>query len=299
MPRASTRKPKVKSETGGGKAPRRKLPAEKSPGTPAVESPARSTARSKPPAPEPSGSASLQPPSTPVELAEEPKVEQPRMEERRGPQRDKIATSLNIAKLQAMQMSELNHMAKELGVENFGTMRKHEVIFHILQKNAERAGVLFSEGVLEVLPEGFGFLRSQSFNYLPCPEDIYVSPSQIRRFDLQTGNLIAGQIRPPKEKEKFFALLKVEAVDGEDPDKAKEKTHFDNLTPLFPNKRFILETAAGRIEHARARSRLPHRQRHARPHRRAAAHGQNGVDAENRQRDSQKQSGDVPVHPAD
>ena len=138
-------------------------------------------------------------------------------------------------------------MAKELGVENFGTMRKHEVIFHILQKNAERAGVLFSEGVLEVLPEGFGFLRSQSFNYLPCPEDIYVSPSQIRRFDLQTGNLIAGQIRPPKEKEKFFALLKVEAVDGEDPDKAKDKTHFDNLTPLFPNKRFILETAADEL----------------------------------------------------
>jgi transcription termination factor Rho len=162
--------------------------------------------------------------------------------------KDRIApTSINIAKLQAMSMSELNQMARELQVENFGTMRKHEVIFHILQKNAERAGVLFSEGVLEVLPEGFGFLRSQSFNYLPCPEDIYVSPSQIRRFDLQTGNLIAGQIRPPKEKERFFALLKVEAVDQEDPDKAKDKTHFDNLTPLFPNKRFILETAADEL----------------------------------------------------
>src|ERR1039458_4427848 len=152
------------------------------------------------------------------------------------------ATPVNIAKLQAMSMPELNQMARELGVENFGTMRKHEVIFHILQKNAERAGVLFSEGVLEILAEGFGFLRSQSFNYLPCPEDIYVSPSQIRRFDLQTGNLIAGQIRPPKEKERFFALLKVEAVDQEDPDKAKDKTLFDNLTPLFPNRRFILET---------------------------------------------------------
>src|SRR5689334_15784961 len=152
------------------------------------------------------------------------------------------AMTINIAKLQAMSMTELNHMAKDMGIENFGTMRKHEVIFHILQKNAERSGVLFSEGVLEVLSEGFGFLRSQSFNYLPCPEDIYVSPSQIRRFDLQTGNLIAGQIRPPKDKERFFALLKVEAVGKEDPDKAKEKTHFDNLTPLFPNKRFILET---------------------------------------------------------
>ena len=249
VPRVSTRKPKTKPAAltpaeAPAEAPVEKAPAE----TPAVESPESvNGAVETAVAPEPSGSAALRPPSTPVELAEEPKVEEPRAEDRRGPQRDKIVTSLNIAKLQAMQMSELNHMAKELGVENFGTMRKHEVIFHILQKNAERAGVLFSEGVLEVLPEGFGFLRSQSFNYLPCPEDIYVSPSQIRRFDLQTGNLIAGQIRPPKEKEKFFALLKVEGVDGEDPDKAKEKTLFDNLTPLFPNRRFILETAADEL----------------------------------------------------
>ncbi len=190
-------------------------------------------------------STELRPPSAPVEPTT---AEETRHNERRGGyQRDRIATSMNIAKLQAMQMTELNAMAKEYGVENFGTMRKHEVIFHILQKNAERAGVLFSEGVIEVLPEGFGFLRSQSFNYLPCPEDIYVSPSQIRRFDLQTGNLITGQIRPPKEKEKFFALLKVEAVDGEEPDKAKDKTHFDNLTPLFPKERFILETAADEL----------------------------------------------------
>src|ERR1700722_3397988 len=187
----------------------------------------------------------LQPPSKPIEPITAD--EESKAQAERGSQRDKIASSLNIAKLQAMSMTELNAMAKELSVENFGTMRKHEVIFHILQKNAERAGVLFSEGVLEVLPEGFGFLRSQSFNYLPCPEDIYISPSQIRRFDLQTGNLIAGQIRPPKEKEKFFALLKVEGVDGEEPDKAKEKTHFDNLTPLFPNKRFLLETAADEL----------------------------------------------------
>jgi len=194
-------------------------------------------------------SGQLRPPSAPVEPTNEEPREEVRYPDRRvgGFQRDKIATSLNIAKLQAMQMSELNAMAKEYGVENFGTMRKHEVIFHILEKNAARAGVLFSEGVIEVLREGFGFLRSQSFNYLPCPEDIYVSPSQIRRFDLQTGNLITGQIRPPKEKEKFFALLKVEAVDGEEPDKAKDKTHFENLTPLFPNKRFILETAADEL----------------------------------------------------
>jgi len=193
--------------------------------------------------PKTNASSELQPPAVAVEAGDD----DGRGGERRGYQRDKIATSLNIAKLQAMSMTELNTMAKELNVENFGTMRKHEVIFHILEKNAQRAGVLFSEGVIEVLPEGFGFLRSQSFNYLPCPEDIYVSPSQIRRFDLQTGNLVAGQIRPPKEKEKFFALLKVEAVDGEEPDKAKDKTHFDNLTPLFPNKRFILETTGDEL----------------------------------------------------
>ena len=200
-----------------------------------------------PPAPRPvpppvDDDAELQPPTGPIEASIPPSPPPSAAHQPRRFERDKIAHSLNIAKLQAMQMSELNNMAKEYGVENYGTMRKHEVIFHILQKNAERAGVLFSEGVLEVLPDGYGFLRSQSFNYLSCPEDIYVSPSQIRRFDLQTGNLIAGQIRPPKEKEKFFALLKVEAVDGEEPDKAKDKTHFENLTPLFPNKRFILET---------------------------------------------------------
>jgi transcription termination factor Rho len=191
----------------------------------------------------PTSSDDLRPPSAPVEPTSVEEWRPGGGGERRGYQRDRIATSLNIARLQGMQMSELNVMAKEYGVENFGTMRKHEVIYHILERNAQRAGVLFSEGVIEVLPEGFGFMRSQSFNYLPCPEDIYVSPSQIRRFDLQTGNLIAGQIRPPKEKEKFFALLKVESVDGEEPDKAKDKTHFDNLTPLFPNKRFILESA--------------------------------------------------------
>ena len=201
----------------------------------------------------PKTSAELRPPSAPVEATDDegrPPVRPGGPVPPNGGvgyQRDKIAASLNIAKLQAMSMTELTTMAKEYAVENYGTMRKHEIIFHILERNAQRAGVLFSEGVIEVLPEGFGFLRSQSFNYLPCPEDIYVSPSQIRRFDLQTGNLVAGQIRPPKEKEKFFALLKVEAVDGEDPEKAKDKTHFDNLTPLFPNRRFLMETAADEL----------------------------------------------------
>jgi transcription termination factor Rho len=187
----------------------------------AAPAPAREPAPSPPPMPEP-------------EIVEPPKPQ---------PQPPTLAgETIKIAQLQALAMNELNQLAKKWGIENFGTMKKHEVIFEILKKNAERSGILFAEGVLEILGEGFGFLRSQSFNYLPCPEDVYVSPSQIRRFTLQTGDLVAGQIRPPKEKEKFFALLKIEAVDKEDPDKAKDKTHFDNLTPLFPNKRFILET---------------------------------------------------------
>ena len=148
---------------------------------------------------------------------------------------------INIGDLQKKDIAELNTLAKEMEVENFGTMRKHEVIFQILRKHADDKGVLIAEGVLEILPEGFGFLRSPYYNYLPCPEDVYVSPSQIRRFDLQTGDQIEGRIRPPKEKEKFFALLKVDLVGDEDPEKAKDKTHFDNLTPLFPEERFILE----------------------------------------------------------
>lgn len=150
--------------------------------------------------------------------------------------------ALNIKLLQDKGMHELNEMARGLGIENFGTLKKHELIFQILQRNARKSDIALAEGVLEVLPDGFGFLRSQTFNYLPCPEDIYVSPSQIRRFNLQTGNLVAGQIRPPKDKERFFALLQIEKVDNEDPDIAKDKTHFENLTPLFPNKRFILES---------------------------------------------------------
>jgi transcription termination factor Rho len=151
--------------------------------------------------------------------------------------------TINIAKLHAMSIPDLNAKAKELGVENFGTMKKHELVFAILQKNAERRGILFAEGVLEVMPEGYGFLRSPAFSYLACPEDVYVSPSQIRRFDLQTGDHLGGQVRPPKDKERYFALLKVESVGQEDPDKAKEKTHFENLTPLFPTKRLLLETS--------------------------------------------------------
>ena len=149
--------------------------------------------------------------------------------------------TVNMSQLQALDMPELNKMAKELEIPNYGSLQKHELIFQILQRNAEKTGVLYTEGVLEILPEGFGFLRSQSFNYLPCPEDVYVSPSQIRRFDLQTGDIISGEIRRPKDKERFFALVKVSSVGHEEPEKAKDKIHFDNLTPLFPEERFFLE----------------------------------------------------------
>lgn len=146
-----------------------------------------------------------------------------------------------------MPIAALNEVAREFSIENFGTLKRQEIIFQVLQRNLQAGGAIYTRGILEVMSEGFGFLRSPAFNYLPCPEDIYVSPSQIRRFDLQTGDDVAGQIRPPKEKEKFYALLKVEKVAGIDPDKAKEKAHFENLTPLFPNKRFILETTADEL----------------------------------------------------
>ncbi len=155
--------------------------------------------------------------------------------------------TLNLHDLQPMPIHLLADLARDFGIENYGTLKRQEIIFQIVQRNLQGGGVINTRGVLEVMPEGFGFLRSPAFNYLPCPEDIYVSPSQIRRFDLQTGDDVQGQVRPPKEKEKFYALLKVERVAGIDPDVAKEKTHFENLTPLFPNQRFILETTADEL----------------------------------------------------
>ena len=149
---------------------------------------------------------------------------------------------LDIRKLKDMKMSELSKVAREMNINGISGARKQELIFRILQRKAEKAGLIFGEGTLEILPEGFGFLRSSNYNYLPYPDDIYVSPSQIRRFDLKTGDNVGGHIRPPKEGEKYFALLKVEAVNYEDPEKCKEKIFFDNLTPLYPNQRIALET---------------------------------------------------------
>ena len=146
---------------------------------------------------------------------------------------EKIAKSerLEIAKLKEMKISELNKVAKSLNLNGTSGMKKHDLIFKILQAQAEKEGYLFGEGVLEILQDGFGFLRSPNYNYLPCPDDIYISPSQIRKFDLRTGDTVSGQIRPPKEGERYFALLKVEAVNFENPEEAKEKILFDNLTP--------------------------------------------------------------------
>ncbi len=157
------------------------------------------------------------------------------------------AELMNIADLKDKTISELGALARQFGVPGASGLRKQELIFKILEAQTEKNGVIFAEGVLEILPDGFGFLRSPDYNYLPGPDDIYVSPSQIRRFDLRTGDTVSGQVRPPKEGERYFALLKVEAVNFESPEMIKEKILFDNLTPLFPNQRFKLETTPDEI----------------------------------------------------
>ena len=154
---------------------------------------------------------------------------------------------LDIAKLKEMNIATLTQVAKDLGVVGATGMRKQELIFKILQAQTEKAGLIFSEGVLECLPDGFGFLRAPDYNYLPGPDDIYVSPSQIRKFDLRTGDTVSGQIRPPKEGERYFALIKVEAINFEPPDEARNKIFFDNLTPLYPEERLRLETGTDNI----------------------------------------------------
>ena len=155
--------------------------------------------------------------------------------------------NIDIEKLKAMNITELSKCAKGLKINGISGLKKQELIFKVLEARAEKQGLIFGQGVLETLPDGFGFLRSPKYNYLPCPDDIYISPSQIRKFNLRTGDTVSGQIRPPKEGERYFALLKVEAVNFENPDKAKDKILFDNLTPLYPNERFILETEPDEI----------------------------------------------------
>ncbi len=150
---------------------------------------------------------------------------------------------LHITDLQKMTVNDLHEVARKEGIEEYVGLTKQDLIFQILKRRINQNGLLYGEGVLEVLPDGFGFLRSPEYNYLPCPDDIYVSPSQIRRFGLRNGHVVAGQIRPPKESERYFALLRVEAINYESPEKVTEKTNFEDLTPLHPNARYYLETA--------------------------------------------------------
>jgi len=152
------------------------------------------------------------------------------------------AKPLDLSDLKEMTIQQLTALARELNVLGAAGMKKHDLIFKILQTQTEKSGFLFAEGVLETLPDGYGFLRAPESNYLPGPDDIYVSPSQIRKFDLRTGDTVSGQVRPPKEGERYFALIKVEAINFEPPEAAKDKVLFDNLTPLYPSERLRLET---------------------------------------------------------
>jgi len=155
---------------------------------------------------------------------------------------------LHITELQRMTIAELHKIAKVEKVESYTGLKKQELIFEILKKRVHQEGLMYGEGVLEILPDGFGFLRSPDYNYLPSPDDIYVSPSQIRRFGLRTGAIVSGQIRPPKEGERYFALLRVEAINYENPEILVDKVVFDDLTPLYPNRRIFLETTPEEID---------------------------------------------------
>ncbi|MBZ0198399.1 MAG: transcription termination factor Rho [Ignavibacteriaceae bacterium] len=152
---------------------------------------------------------------------------------------------MDISELKSKKIVELNAIAKDLAISGYSDLRKQELIFKILEAQTSKDGLSFSRGVLEVLPDGYGFLRSSDYNYLPSPDDIYVSPSQIKKFSLRTGDFVSGQVRPPKEGERFFALLRVEAVNGLDPEGIRERTLFDNLVPVYPTRRLMLESVPG------------------------------------------------------
>ncbi len=161
--------------------------------------------------------------------------------------RENKGKHLFLSDLQKMSVPTLCKIAEGFGIIDIGTLRRHELIFEILKANARQNGTMSGKGVLEILPDGFGFLRSPYYNYLPCPEDIYISPSQIRRFALRTGDQIEGEIRAPKDKERFFAMLRVDKINGKDPSALDHKIPFENLTPLFPNRRIILERESSEI----------------------------------------------------
>ena len=179
--------------------------------------------------------------STAAKQPEVKETEPKRPEGKKTQAKDTDTKNMDIVQMKARTMSELISAAKELGIPSVSSLRKQDLIFRILEAQTEKNGLIFGEGVLEILPEGYGFLRSPDYNYLPGSDDIYVSPSQIKRFDLRTGDVISGQVRPPKNGERYFALLRVEAVNFESPDQAKDKILFDNLIPLYPEERIQLE----------------------------------------------------------
>lgn len=152
---------------------------------------------------------------------------------------------MDISELQSKKIVDLYKIARELNLSGYSDLRKQDLIFRILAAQSKKDGLTFSKGVLEVLPDGYGFLRSSDYNYLPSPDDIYISPSQIKRFNLRTGDFVSGQVRPPKEGERFFALLRVESVNNKTPEEIRERTLFDNLTPLYPTKKIKLESSPG------------------------------------------------------
>ncbi len=182
-------------------------------------------------------------PTEPKEAAE-PAVAAP--EEQAAPPRPERITK--IAEIQRMNIDQLNNYGKTIGLKHLGSLTKSQMVFEIVKTISENPNeILYGEGVLEVLPDGFGFLRSPFYNYLPSAEDIYVSPAQIRRFDLKKGDTICGTIRPPKDKEKYFALLKVDKINNQTPEKARDRIHFENLTPLYPSKRLVMETTSDKL----------------------------------------------------
>ena len=194
---------------------------------------------------------SAEKPATEKPAAEKPATEKPAAdatpEVTAAPPPAREANRLDLAALKEMGITKLAQVAKSLEIPGAAAMKKQELVFQILRAQAEKEGLIFSEGVLEILPDGFGFLRAPEYCYLPGPDDIYVSPSQIRKFDLRTGDTISGQIRPPKEDERYFALIKVDAVNFEPPDRSKEKIFFDNLTPLYPSERIRMETTSDNL----------------------------------------------------
>ena len=204
---------------------------------------------------------------------------------------------MDISDLKKKTIAELTDMAGELNLEGISAMKKQDLIFKLLETQTQRNGVINAEGVLEILPDGFGFLRSANYNYLPGPDDIYVSPSQIRRFNLRTGDTVTGQVRPPKEGERYFALLKVDTINFDPPEAVKQKVLFDNMTPVYPNKRIWLETTPGRSFHPGDGSFDSTRKGSTGSYCFSAAHGKDHPPSENCQQYHQESSRDLPDCP--